>query len=293
MSSTSDQQNKFHVTVVIPAFKEAATIYDLVGRIFAVDPEWQVIVVDDGSGDDTAQKAAQAGAEVVAHPYNLGNGAAVRSGVEAARGEVVVLMDGDGQHPPEEIPKLLELIGPYDMVVGARTKRSKVSGFRAFGNRLLIAVAQWLTGRQIPDLTSGFRAVKRSVYMQYAHLMPLSYSYPTTITIATLRGGQFVRFLPLDSITRRQGGQSNIKPFNDGLKFLHIIFRIIMTFSPMRIFLPLGGLLIAAGVVTGLYQLSATGGFRSTTVMLVLGGVFISAFGLLADQIAALRRLRK
>jgi glycosyltransferase involved in cell wall biosynthesis len=285
--------NPEQISVIIPAFNEAATIGDLVGRIFAVGPEWQVLVVDDGSNDDSAQKAAQAGADVVVHPYNLGNGAAVRSGVEAAKGEVVVLMDGDGQHPPEEIPRLLEHIGPYDMVVGARTKRSTVSSFRTFGNRMLIAVAQWLTGRRIPDLTSGFRAIKRSVYMQYAHLMPLSYSYPTTITIATLRGGQFVLFLPLDAITRRQGGESNIKPFKDGLKFVHIIFRIIMTFSPMRIFLPLGGLLIAAGAVMGVYQLSVTGGFRSTTVMLVLGGVFISAFGLLADQIAALRRLRK
>ncbi len=281
------------VSVVIPAYNEAETVGHIVRRVLATGPQWQVIVVDDGSSDDTARVAAEAGAEVVVHPYNLGNGAAVRSGVEAARGEVVVLMDGDGQHPPEDIPKLLEHIGPYDMVVGARTKRSKVSSFRTLGNRLLVAVAQWLTGRRIPDLTSGFRAVKREVYLQYAHLMPLTYSYPTTITIATLRGGQFVLFVPLDSITRRQGGQSNIQPLRDGLRFLHIIFRIIMTFSPLRIFLPLGLLLIAGGVVVGLWQLSATGGFRSTTVMLVLGGLFISAFGLLADQIAALRRLRK
>jgi len=283
----------FTVTVIIPAFNEAATIGPIIRRVRQISAEYQILVVDDGSQDHTAEEARQAGAAVISHPYNIGNGAAVMSGVRAALGEIIVLMDGDGQHQPEDIPRLLEQMDRFDMVVGARPKPVQLSPVRGVGNRALIQVAKWLAGRKIPDLTSGFRAFKRALFMDYIHLMPLKYSYPTTITLAAMLGGHFVDYVFLDSIRPRQGGQSDLKPLRDGLRFVHIILRMIMIFAPMRIFLPIGLILFGGGLAMGIFQYLRAGAFFSTTVMLCLGGLFVTLFGLLADQVAALRRLRK
>ncbi|MBI5055304.1 MAG: glycosyltransferase family 2 protein [Nitrospirae bacterium] len=284
-------QNK--VSIVIPAYNEASVIGDVVRKIKAVDPSYEVIVVDDGSQDGTSSIAQDAGARIIRHPYNIGNGASIKDGARCASGDVVVFIDGDGQHPPDEIPRLLEWIGEYDMVVGARTKKSRTSKFRNIGNSMLISVAQWITGRKIDDLTSGFRAIKREHLLEYLHLFPARYSYPTTITIAMFHGGHFVKYVPIDLITQRENGKSNIKPFRDFFKFIAIIFRIIMLFSPQRLFVPLGGLLFLLGVLVSGFQLWLTGGIQAAGTTLLLSSIYIACFGLLADQVVLLRRQKK
>lgn len=278
------------VSVVIPAFNEGASIADVVRRIRAVSPDYEVIVVDDGSADDTAKAAASAGARVIRHAYNLGNGASVTSGSLAARGDVVVMIDADGQHPPEEIPTLLAHMGEYDMVVAARTERSKTSKFRNFGNLMLNAIGRWISDFPIQDLTSGFRAIKRAHLLEYVHLFPARYSYPTTITMAMIQGRHFVKYVPMDSIQRRHTGTSNIKPFRDFIRFINIMMRLLILFSPQRFFLPLSGVSAAAGIAMGIYQLSVHGGLFGSTQLMMLSAVYFFCFGLLAEQLATLRR---
>jgi glycosyltransferase involved in cell wall biosynthesis len=281
------------VSIVIPAHGEAEVIGDVVCRALAVLPGAEIIVVDDGSKDQTAQRAADAGALVLKNPYNIGNGASVRRGIRASSGDVVVMMDGDGQHPPEAIPALLAPMGEYDMVVAARTRKSETSRLRNVGNRMLIWVAQWLSARTIPDLTSGFRAVKREPLLEYLHLFPSRYSYPTTITLAMMLAGRFVHYVPVDGISRRRSGSSDLSPIADFLRFLAIMFRVIMLFNPRRIVIPLSAILFIASLGVSVYQVLWTGGVQSAGLALFLSSMFIACFGLLADQVALLRRERR
>ncbi len=278
------------VSVVIPAFNEEESIAELVARVRAVSGDFEVIVCSDGSSDRTAELARKAGAVVVEHPYNIGNGAAVKSGALKASREYIVFMDADLQHQPEDIPKLLEHIPTYDMVVAARTKESKTDLQRNIGNLILIHLAQSISGHQIDDLTSGFRAVKKSILLKFMHLYPLSYSYPTTSTLAFFSAGYFVKYVPMPTIVRRTQGQSNIKPFRDGMKFLHIIFRVIMTFHPQKIFLPSFLLLMTLGIAISTYQLVSGGAIQSSGIILLVSAVMIFLNGMLAEQIAQLRR---
>ncbi len=278
------------VSVVVPAYQEEATIGELVGRVRAVDPGFEVIVVDDGSTDRTGERAREAGADVVRHPYNVGNGAAIRTGARRSRGEVIVFLDGDGQHPPEEIPDLLRHVGDYDMVVGARSSGSESALHRRIGNWGLIRFAEVLTSHRIPDLTSGFRAVKRERFFEFIHLLPNRYSYPTTITIALLQSGYFVHYVPLAGVKKRAAGRSHLHPLRDGFRFLNIILRMIMLFGPQRIFLPACAVLLAGGMGLLGYQLLGTGGIRGGSVILIMSGLIVFLFGLVAEQIAAIRR---
>jgi glycosyltransferase involved in cell wall biosynthesis len=252
--------------------------------------EYEILVVNDGSADDTARAAASAGARVISHPYNLGNGASVKTGAAAASGDVLVFLDADGQHPPEEIPRLLEHIGEYDMAVGARTHDSDVSRFRTVGNQMLIAVAQFLVGRRIDDLTSGFRAVKRECFEEFSHLFPQGYSYPTTITMALFSAGRFVKYVPMPSIGRRKGGVSNIQPFRDGLRFLFIMLRMIVLFNPFKVFLPLAGFFIVTGLANGLHDVWALHKITASSMLSLILGFFLLFFGIISDQLARTRR---
>ncbi len=278
------------VTCIIPAFNEGEAIRDVIARIRGLYPAMEILVVDDGSSDNTAAIAEQAGARVIRNTYNIGNGAAVKTGIRNASHDIVVMLDADGQHPPEEISKLLEHIGPYDMVVGARSKNAQVSKFRSIGNWGLIRIAEFLTETSIPDLTSGFRAVKRAKALEFIHLFPNQYSYPTTITMSMLKSGYFVKFVMLDSITRRSTGNSNIKPFRDGMKFINIMIRIIMLFDPQKVFLPLGFFVFSIGIVITLVQVITKLTVTGSAVMMLLAGLFIILIGLVADQVAAVRR---
>lgn len=281
------------VSVVVPAFNEAATIGEIVRRIKQAEPAYEVIVVDDGSTDDTANSARSAGATVILNPYNLGNGASVKAGCLKANGEVIVMIDADGQHPPETIPELVSHIGEYDMVVASRIPGSNTSPVRRFGNLLLNAIGSWVSGRNVADLTSGFRAIKRRHLLEYVHLFPSRYSYPTTITIAMIQGNHFVKFLPVPEIQRRMHGKSNIRPFQDFLRFLHIMARLVIVFSPQRFFLPLSAASAAAGTVMGAYQLARFGAVLGSSLLLLISSLLFFCFGLIAEQIAALRRERR
>jgi glycosyltransferase involved in cell wall biosynthesis len=274
----------------MPAYNEGDAIREVVAELRAMYPDFEIIVVDDGSKDNTAEVAEQAGARVIRHTYNVGNGAAVKTGIRNATGDIVVMLDADGQHPPSEIARLLEHIGPYDMAVGARSSMAKVSKFRSFGNWGLIRIAEFLTETSIPDLTSGFRAIKRDKVLEFLHLFPNQYSYPTTITMSMLKSGYFVKFVMMDSIKRRETGTSHIRPLRDGLRFINIMIRIIMLFDPNKVFLPLGFFFFFLGVVITVVQIATKFTVTGSAVMMFLAGLFIMLFGLVADQVAAMRR---
>ena len=278
------------VSVIIPACNEAATIADLIARVKAAGPWHQVIVVDDGSRDATAAEAEKAGARVISHPYNVGNGAAIRTGIRAATGDVIVMLDGDGQHPPEAVPGLVARLDRFHMAVASRTSLKQGTLFRNFGNRLLISVAQFLTGAKIADLTSGFRAVRRNAVLPFLHLFPNRYSYPTTLTMCFIKAGLFIDYVAVENIQKREKGKSQLNPVTQGLYFINIILRMIILFEPQKFFVPLGTLFTLGGIGFGLYTVVEHNRLQETAVLLIVVGVFFFLFGLLAEQVSALRR---
>lgn len=279
-----------NVSIVIPVYNEEESISDVLKRIRAVSRDFEVIVCSDGSTDRTAELAREAGATVLSHPYNIGNGAAIKNGVLHSNRKYILCLDGDLQHPPEDIPRLLAFMPRYDMVVGARTSKSGTHVYRNIGNLILNKVAEDISGHKIADLTSGFRVFKRDIYLKFIHLYPLRYSYPSTITLAFFCSGYFVKYVPLHTITKRRQGQSDIKPLRDGIRFLHIILRLIMTFSPHNIFNPIALLFLAAGLGISAFQLSMSGAIRSSGIILLISSLVIFLNGLLADQLSQLRR---
>jgi len=280
----------FSVSVIIPAYNEAASIGQVVRAIRQLGPTFEIVVVDDGSQDATAQLAREAGASrVISHPYNIGNGASIKTGARAVTGEVVLMIDADGQHPPENIPLLLEKMNDYAMAVGARTRQSDVSRFRAIGNELMRRLAMYLTEAYIMDLTSGFRAIRRNVLLEYIHLFPNTYSYPTTITMCLLKDGYPVAWQPMDSIGKRKTGRSGIRPLRDGLRFVAIMVRIIMLFSPQRVFLPMGMATLLFGLWLSAFTIQRDR-LEASAVLVVMIGVFVLLFGLIAEQLSTIRR---
>lgn len=275
------------LSVVIPAKNEVATIGDLVGRIRKSVPEAEIVVVDDGSSDDTAAVAKASGARIIRHPESLGNGAAVKSGARAARGRVICFMDADGQHDPEDIATLLEkLESGYDMVVGARSAESQASIGRLVANGLYSRFASLVSGRQIPDLTSGFRAVRSGLLRRFLHLLPNGFSYPTTITMAFLRSGYPVGFVPIK--VGRRVGDSHIRPVRDGLRFLVIIFKVATLYAPLKIFVPTSLLFFATGLLYYVYTYVTIGRFTNMSMLILSASVIIFLIGLISEQITAL-----
>lgn len=279
----------YTLTVVIPAYNEGDAIHNVIGKIRELRPDAEILVVDDGSKDNTSDVAREAGARVIRHPYNKGNGAAVKTGLRNAHGEVVLLLDADGQHPPEDILRVLAPIGEYDLVVGARDRKSETALVRDVGNALFNGLASYLAGRDIPDLTSGFRAMKRDLIMEFIHLLPNLYSYPTTSTLAFLKAGYNVEFVPITA--RRGTGRSNTKILRDGVRAIVIILRMITLFAPMKIFLPISVVLFVLGVLYGLANIFLFGINRipNGSVLLIMSSLFIFLFGLISEQIAAMR----
>lgn len=272
------------VSVVIPAFDEEEGIAAVVEAVLRHRPWREVLVVDDGSRDRTAERAAAAGARVVRHPYNKGNGAAVKTGLREARGPVVLLLDADGQHAIEESDRLVEPIGVYDMVIGARSAADQTA-FRALGNAVFKALASWLTGRPIPDLTSGFRAAKRERMLEFLHLLPNGFSYPTTSCLAFLKAGYNVGFEPVRA--RPRVGTSKIRPWRDGVRFLLMIFKIVTLYSPLRVFFPVSAAALLLGVAYGLWNVWAVGKIPMGSALLIQLAVVVFLFGLVSEQIAA------
>jgi glycosyltransferase involved in cell wall biosynthesis len=283
--------NPCDISIVIPVFNEAAALGDLLGKIRALSlPRAEIIVIDDGSADNSGEVALGAGASVIRHPYNIGNGAAVKSGIRAARGRLIVLMDGDGQHRPEDIPKLLAETSNYHMVVGARAKGSKLRYHRYAANQVYNLFASYVTSFKVQDLTSGFRILSRRDAHRFIDLLPNTFSYPTTLTLAFLRSGFTVKYVPIQTLYR--AGQSKISLVTDGIRFLLIITKIATLFSPFRVFLPVSVFFFVVGFGNYFYTYFTQGRFTNMSVFMLTTAVIIFMLGLVSEQIALLRMER-
>ncbi len=280
------------ISIIIPAYNEADNIETIVSDIKALYPDFEIIVINDGSLDDTAAEAQRAGAKVFSHPYNIGNGAAIKSGIRVATGDILVFMDGDGQHLPENIAELLKFLPEYDMVVGARSIGDQASLSRAIGNKFYNWFASYVAKISVKDLTSGFRAIKSNVARNFLYLLPNTYSYPTTLTLGVLRSGMSVKYVPVN-IRKRSAGKSNIRLLADGVRFFMIITRICTLFSPMRIFLPVSFALFLMGLLNYVYTYVMQNRFTNMSVFLFVAAVIIFMMSLISEQICQMRFERR
>lgn len=275
------------LSIVIPAKNEAQGLLKILPDILRLHPDAELIVVNDGSTDDSADVAQQCGAKVVNHPYSKGNGASIKSGARAASGELIVFMDGDGQHRPEDIARLIKhMDGGFDMVVGARERGSQASRARWFGNGVYNIIASKVVGHRIPDLTSGFRIVKADLFKSFLYLLPNGFSYPTTITMAFFRMGYSVDYMPI--VAEERIGKSHIKIFRDGVRFLLIIFKIATLYSPLKLFFPVSMGLFLAGSGHYIYNYFTQARYTNMSMTLYLASLSIFLMGLVSEQITAL-----
>lgn len=282
-----EQKTKYEVTVLLPAYNEEGVIGATIEKIRALHPDFEILVVDDGSTDNTLHEAMAAGANVWPHPYNIGNGAAVKSGLRCAQGEWVVMMDADGQHQPEDIARLLEYRDAFDMVVGARTKTSETSAHRDLANWFYNQFASYVTRFNVEDLTSGFRLVRLSVAKQFIYLLPNTFSYPSTLTLGYLRSGRSVKYIPIQ--TKARTGKSKIKLIKDGTRFFLIITKIATLFSPFRVFLPMSFAFFVVGACYYAYTFFTHGRFTNMSALLFNSAIIIFMIGLVAEQISQMR----
>ncbi len=299
MSDTATDSPPPYLSVVLPVYQEHDAVEDVVSEVFDVlgDSEYsfELITVDDGSTDGTAD-VLQATAErlgdrmrIVTHPYNKGNGSAVKSGIRSARGEVVACMDSDGQHDPKDLLRMIAYMDQFDLVVGARTSEYKGPWHRKLGNAFYNSLASWLTRFKIEDLTSGCRMFRASAVRRYLHLFPARFSYPTTTTMAFIKGGHNVKYVPIQARTRR-GGDSKISLGRDGSGFVAIMIKMIVLFEPLRIFLPVAIVFFVLGITSSAYGVWSAGRLvipNSAAVLFVVG-VLVVLLGLISEQIATL-----
>lgn len=276
-----------HTSVIVPAFNESGALPRLVAELQAAARWREIIVVDDGSSDETGRRAAAAGARVIRHPYNKGNGAAVKTGLRHASGAFVLIVDADGQHRPADATRLVGALNEFELVVGARSPASQASWQRRLGNALLNQIASYLTQRDIPDLTSGFRAARRECMLEFLHLIPNGFSTPTTTTLAFIKAGYSVLFVPIEAAQRQ--GPSKIRLGSDGARFLLILLKVVTIFSPLRIFVPISAATFTVGSVYALWTIATQSHVTNSSVLLVLLSVVILLVGLLSEQIASLR----
>jgi glycosyltransferase involved in cell wall biosynthesis len=277
------------VSVVIPAFNEEDGIGAVVADLRARHPWREVLVVDDGSSDRTAERAEAAGARVVRHPYNKGNGAAVKTGIRHATGRFILVIDADGQHSAADALRVLSYIDEYDLVVGARTGTTQASLARRLGNATLNALASYLTERPIPDLTSGLRAARRDCLVEFLHLIPNGFSTPTTTTLAFMKAGYSVRFEPITAARRSSPGDSKIRLSSDGVGFFLILLKVITIFSPLRIFVPISAATFLIGAAYAAWTIATQSHVTNSSVLLILLSVVILLVGLVSEQISSLR----
>ena len=276
------------ISIVLPAKNEAEGLSQLLPKLRLAFPDAEIFVVNDGSTDDTAAVALAAGAAIVSHPYAKGNGAAIKTGARHATGDIIVFMDGDGQHRPEDIPRLLaKLDEGYDMVVGARVSRKSQAGLhRAAANGFYNRFAIWMTGHEVLDLTSGFRVVKADLFKRFLYLLPNGFSYPTTITMAFFRSGYSVAYEPIE--VDKRIGKSHIRLWRDGVRFLLIIFKIGTLFSPLKLFLPISLAFFTTGFGYYAYTFLTSSRFTNMSALLFITSVLVFLIGLVSEQITAL-----
>ncbi|MCF8146355.1 MAG: glycosyltransferase family 2 protein [Deltaproteobacteria bacterium] len=276
------------VSVIIPAYNEAPSIGRVVAEILALHPGIEIIVIDDGSTDRTGDVAGEAGAVVYRHPYNIGNGAAIKSGIRIASGNVLVFMDGDGQHDTADLNELIRYFPEFDMVVGARSSEDQTSTIRSIGNRIYNGLASYVTNFPIQDLTSGFRAIKADLAQHLLYLLPNTYSYPTTLTLGILRSGRSIKYVRI-AVKKRQIGKSGIRIIKDGIRFFMIIIRICTFYSPLKIFLPISMVIFLIGLGYYGYTFFTAGRFTNMSALLLTTSVLIFMLGLVSEQISQLR----
>ena len=275
------------ISVVLPAKNEAGAIGQTVKAIKQLNRVDEIIVVNDGSADDTKNIAEQAGAKVITHPYSKGNGAAIKTGARNATGDIIVFMDADGQHNPNDIFLLIEKIEQgYDLVVGARQKGSQASMGRGIANKLYNNLASYMSDHQVEDLTSGFRAVRAEKFREFIYLLPNGFSYPTTSTMAFFRAGYSVTYVPIHAAKRI--GKSHIHPVKDSVRFFLIIFKIATLYSPLKMFLPFAVLLFMLATGWYGYTLYEYQRFTNMSALLYTGSIMIFLMGLISEQITAL-----
>jgi glycosyltransferase involved in cell wall biosynthesis len=276
-------------SIVIPAKNEEAGLATFLPALKSMYPDVEIIVVNDGSTDGTQKICEEAGVRVVSHPYSKGNGAAIKTGARAASGDYLVFLDGDGQHDPADIKKLLEKVAEgYDMVVGARSGRaSQGSVARWSANAFYNRFASWMVNQQIKDLTSGFRAVNRKKFLSFLYLLPNGFSYPTTSTMAFFRAGHSVAYVPIEVAQRV--GSSHINHIRDGVRFFLIIFKVGTLYSPLKVYFPISFGILFLGMLNYFLTFSSGARFTNMSTMLLLGSVLVFLIGLLSEQLTNLQ----
>lgn len=282
-----NSEKKPTVSVILPAYNEANVVGETVSRIKELYPDFEVLVIDDGSTDGTMEAAMAAGANVWPHPYNIGNGAAIKTGLRCAQGDWVIMMDADGQHNPEDIARLLEYKDSFDMVVGARSRQSETETHRDLANWVYNKFASYVTKFKIEDLTSGFRLVRLSVARQFIYLLPNTFSYPSTLTLGYLRSGRSVKYVPIQA--RARAGKSKIKLLSDGTRFFLIITKIATLFSPFRVFLPISFALFFTALLYYIFTFLTQGRFTNMSALLFNSSIIIFMIGLVAEQVSQMR----
>jgi len=275
------------LSIVIPAKNEAAALVELLPRLRAVLPAAEILVVDDGSSDNTKEVCEAAGVGCLSSPYSMGNGAAIKRGARAATGDILVFMDGDGQHDPADIPRLIARLDEgFDMVIGARNWESQAGVGRGLANTLYNWLASRMTGHVVADLTSGFRVVRAARFREFIHLLPNGFSYPTTSTMAFFRSAYGVAYEPIKAAQRV--GKSHIRPLKDGVRFLLIIFKIATLYSPLKLFVPVSGVFFLLGFLNYAYTYFSYGRLTNGSTLMWSAGVIVFLIGLISEQITAL-----
>lgn len=277
------------ISIVLPARNEADSLRELLPALGARFPGAEILVVDDGSTDDTVDVCAQSGVRVVSNPVSYGNGAAVKTGARAARGDTLVLMDADGQHRPEHVAQLLAAYqgSGYAMVVGARPAAAQAGWARRLANYCYSALASWMTGHQVRDLTSGLRVVDTARFREFLYLLPNGFSYPSSVTMAFFRCGYPVQYVPV-AVQPRSANKSYIRMARDGPAFLLVIMRVCTLYSPLKVFAPVSLLLFLFGLLRYLYTYLLDGRFTNMSLLLWLSAVLVLLLGLLSEQITLL-----
>lgn len=279
------------ISVVIPAYNEAEGIANLLEKIVSLGfhTRYEIIVVDDGSSDETAAIASRFPVRLIRHHTNKGYGAALKTGIRKAKGQKVIMLDSDGQHDPQYIPQIAELLEENDLVIGERTADSFQVKNRQGGKKLIRKVGEYLFDQKLPDFNSGLRGFDRNLIKSMLHLMPNGFSFSTTSTMAFIKEGYSIATLPI-VVAERQGRASNVKFIRDGSKTMLLLFRIIMLFNPLKIFFPFSVLVTTLGIIWGIYAYLFFGRFANSATLITMLGMFLFFIGLIADQIAIINR---
>lgn len=286
-TATAASRQPSAVSIILPAKNEAAALNELLPRLRAAQPNAEIVVVNDGSTDATPEVCARHGVRMLIHPYSMGNGAAVKTGARAAKGEILVFMDADGQHREGDVAALLKKLDErYDMAVGARSWSSQASVHRGLANAMYNRLASWVVEKPVLDLTSGLRAARAAKFRKFLHLLPNGFSYPTTITMSFFRAGYTVGYVPITA--DRRNGKSHVRILKDGMRFFVIIFKICTLYSPLKIFLPISAFFFVTGLGYYLYTFFTSHRFTNMSALLFITSVLVFLIGLVSEQITLL-----